>query len=229
LRTRNERRRHADKETDELAPLHACLPDSGGHRNDLNWDTGRGGRCPLWVKSRHVQRTSPCPLCANRRHCTRERDVILVTNFTLFRQPCARRTDVRFGLKADMCSAQADVRFVRTFSGSSGVSAMRVRHSGRLLLPFRRIRKCREHPPPSSLASTSDKLPPAAAASTAAAAALSSGNSPITSQSWRPKVKYHSMSLPPTLSKSLETASLRFSGLATMPLTAPEVKRPREM
>jgi hypothetical protein len=62
LRTRNERRRHADKETDELAPLHACLPDSGGHRNDLNWDTGRGGRCPLWVKSRHVRRTRRCPL-----------------------------------------------------------------------------------------------------------------------------------------------------------------------
>jgi hypothetical protein len=62
LRTRNERRRHADKETDELAPLHACLPDSGGHRNDLNWDTGRGGRCPLWVKSRHVRRTRRCPI-----------------------------------------------------------------------------------------------------------------------------------------------------------------------
>ncbi len=37
------------------------------------------------------------------------------------------------------------------------------------------------------------------------------------------------VSLPPTLSKSLATASSRFSGLASMPLTASEVKRPREM
>src|SRR3974390_986937 len=43
------------------------------------------------------------------------------------------------------------------------------------------------------------------------------------------EVKYHPMSLPPTLSQSLETASSRFSGLATMPLTASEVKRPREI
>ena len=27
-----------------------------------------GNQCPLWVKSRHVQRTSRCPLCANSRH-----------------------------------------------------------------------------------------------------------------------------------------------------------------
>jgi hypothetical protein len=51
----------------------------------------------------------------------------------------------------------------------------------------------------------------------------------MTSQSWWPKVKYHPMSLPPTLSKSLETASSRFSGLPSMPLTASDVKRPREM
>jgi hypothetical protein len=37
------------------------------------------------------------------------------------------------------------------------------------------------------------------------------------------------MSLPPTFLKSLATASSRFSGLASMPLTASEVKRPREM
>ena len=28
----------------------------------------QGGQCPLWVKSRHVQRTTPCPLCANSGH-----------------------------------------------------------------------------------------------------------------------------------------------------------------
>jgi hypothetical protein len=27
------------------------------------------GRCPLWVISGHVQRTSKCPLCARSRHC----------------------------------------------------------------------------------------------------------------------------------------------------------------
>ncbi len=39
----------------------------------------------------------------------------------------------------------------------------------------------------------------------------------------------HPMSLPHTLLKSLATASSRFSGFASMPLTASEVKRPREM
>src|ERR1700756_5363830 len=37
------------------------------------------------------------------------------------------------------------------------------------------------------------------------------------------------MSLPPTLWKSLATASSRFSGFASMRLTASDVKRPREM
>src|SRR4029077_10502565 len=77
--------------------------------------------------------------------------------------------------------------------------------------------------------STSDKLPPPAAASTAEAAAFWSGNSPMVSQSWRPNVKYHAVSLPPTLWKSLATASSRFSGLASMPLMASDVNRPREM
>jgi hypothetical protein len=37
----------------------------------------------------------------------------------------------------------------------------------------------------------------------------------MANQSWWPKVKYHPMSLPPTLLKSLATASSRFSGLAS--------------
>src|SRR5262249_17291336 len=77
--------------------------------------------------------------------------------------------------------------------------------------------------------STSDRLPPPAAASTAEAAAFSSGNSPIASQSVRPKVRYQPMSLPPTLLNSLATASSRFSGFASMRLIASEVNRPREM
>src|SRR6516165_7507587 len=75
----------------------------------------------------------------------------------------------------------------------------------------------------------SDRLPPPAAARIAEAAAFSSGNSPIAIQSWWPKVRYHPMSLPPTLLKSLATAFSRFSGFASMPLTAAEVKQPREM
>src|SRR6185369_17184669 len=63
--------------------------------------------------------------------------------------------------------------------------------------------------------SISDRLPPAAAARTAEAAAFSSGNSAMTIQSWRPKVRYHPISLPPTLLKSLATASSRSSGLAS--------------
>src|SRR3972149_3834364 len=54
-----------------------------------------------------------------------------------------------------------------------------------------------------TVVSMSDRLPPAAAASTAEAAVLSSGNSPITNQSWGPKVKYQPMSRPPTLLKRL--------------------------
>ena len=61
-----------------------------------------------------------------------------------------------------------------------------------------------------TVVSTSHRLPPAAAASIAEAAALLSGNSPITNQSWRPKVRYQPMSLPPTLLKRLETASRDF-------------------
>jgi hypothetical protein len=77
--------------------------------------------------------------------------------------------------------------------------------------------------------SLQERRPELAAASTAEAAAFSLGNSPMANQSWWPKVKYHPMSLPPTLLKSLATASSRFSGLASMPLIAFEVKRPREM
>src|SRR5215470_3134891 len=80
-----------------------------------------------------------------------------------------------------------------------------------------------------TVVSMSERLPPAAAASTAEAATFSSGNSPMTSQSWRPKVRYQPISLPPTLLKRLATASSRFSGLASMPLTASEVNLPREM
>ncbi len=40
-----------------------------------------------------------------------------------------------------------------------------------------------------TVVSMSNKLPPAAAASIAEAAALSSGNSPMASQSWWPKVR----------------------------------------
>src|SRR5262249_40840951 len=76
----------------------------------------------------------------------------------------------------------------------------------------------------------SDRLPPPAAARIAEAAAFSSGNSPIAIQSWWPKVRYQPMSLPPTLLKSLATASSsRFSGLANMLLTASAVYRPREV
>src|SRR5262249_31632762 len=80
-----------------------------------------------------------------------------------------------------------------------------------------------------TVVSISERLPPAAAARTADAAPFSSGNSPITSQSWRPNVKYQPISLPPTLLNKLATASSRFSGLANMPLTASVVNLPREM
>src|SRR4029453_10706757 len=80
-----------------------------------------------------------------------------------------------------------------------------------------------------TVVSISARLPPPAAASIAADAALLSGNSPMTNQSCGPKVRYHPMSRPPTLSKRLDTASSRFSALAIIPLIASVVNRPREM
>jgi hypothetical protein len=70
--------------------------------------------------------------------------------------------------------------------------------------------------------STSDKLPPPAAASTAEAAAFASGNSPMASKCQIPRDELTSYA-------SLATASSRFSGLASMLLTASDVNRPREM
>ena len=55
------------EERDELAPLH--VPSAritlyaGLKRYHLS-----DPQCPLWVKSRHVQRTSQCPLSANSGH-----------------------------------------------------------------------------------------------------------------------------------------------------------------
>jgi hypothetical protein len=69
---------------------------------------------------------------------------------------------------------------------------------GSLVLPFQAASKVAAASLAlmASVVSTSDKLPPAAAAKTAEAADLSSGNSPMTNQSWRPNVKYQPMSLP---------------------------------
>src|SRR6516162_3456263 len=80
-----------------------------------------------------------------------------------------------------------------------------------------------------TVVSMSDRLPPAAAARTAEAATFSSGNSPMTRKSWCPNVRYQPMSLPPTLLNKLATASSRFSGLASIPLTASAVNLPRDM
>ena len=63
LRTRSERRRrHTDKETDGLAPLHACLPDSGGHRNEIGILEGFsnvrfGSKADICNANRHVRST----------------------------------------------------------------------------------------------------------------------------------------------------------------------------
>ena len=52
-------------------PSH-CLPPRGGDRSKLLSPLRKGSsdvkRCPLWVKSGHVQRTSRCPLCARSGH-----------------------------------------------------------------------------------------------------------------------------------------------------------------
>src|SRR5262245_39283622 len=55
------------KKGDELAPSHVpSVRLRTGHRIASKEQTGRVGsedsRCPLWVKSRHVRRTRPCPL-----------------------------------------------------------------------------------------------------------------------------------------------------------------------
>src|SRR6516164_5965646 len=75
--------------------------------------------------------------------------------------------------------------------------------------------------------STSDKLPPPLQPAPQKLQPLRRGT-----HQWptsRGDQIYHAMSLPPTLWKSLATASSRFSGLASIPLMASDVNRPREM
>jgi hypothetical protein len=59
-------------------PLRCLLVTCGGcsrRRLSANWPWGQ---CPLWVKSRHVQRTSRCPLCANSGHEAASRTTSLI-------------------------------------------------------------------------------------------------------------------------------------------------------
>ena len=71
LRTRRKRprgRRTAEKR-DELAPSH-CRPRGSrqaSYRRNIALEGD--GRCPLWVKSRHVQRKKSCPLYPRKRTC----------------------------------------------------------------------------------------------------------------------------------------------------------------
>ena len=95
-------------------------------------------------------------------------------------------------------AAEALRRFSSGFEG--GVSILRRHRDGRLDFRQTASRRSGQYPQRRRL--------------------FSSGNSAMTSQSWWPKVKSQPMSLPPTLSKSLATASSRFFGLASMPLTA---------
>jgi len=57
--------------SDELTPPHDA-PGRTEHRINPHLNSGRGQaggyQCPLWVKSRLVQHTSQCPLCANSGH-----------------------------------------------------------------------------------------------------------------------------------------------------------------
>ena len=76
--------------------------------------------------------------------------------------------------------------------------------------------------------STSDKLPPPAAASTAEAAAfaseLTNGQPVVVTKCQIPRDEPTSDAL-----EELATASSQFSGLASIPLMASDVNRPREM
>ena len=77
LRARDNRPdRCAARKGDEFAPSHVRLRPRGldpAHRIASNCPLEgvplEVGRCPLWVKSGHVQCNSVCPLCANSGHC----------------------------------------------------------------------------------------------------------------------------------------------------------------
>ena len=100
LRTRSERRRrHTDKETDELAPLHACLPNSGGHRKDEigileGFSNVRfGSKADICdairhvrstPESGHVRRTSRCLLSANSESNTLHYNHALMSSFAFW-------------------------------------------------------------------------------------------------------------------------------------------------
>ena len=52
---------------DELASPHS-RPRASGQAIVFDYAAAlEGGRCPLWVKSRHVQRNRSCPLCSRKR------------------------------------------------------------------------------------------------------------------------------------------------------------------
>src|SRR5262245_19580270 len=54
----------------DIVSTQACLVEGGTKTPDIGG--GRAGRCPLWVKSRHMQRTSACALELRKRTCAVE-------------------------------------------------------------------------------------------------------------------------------------------------------------
>src|SRR5262249_53366890 len=80
-----------------------------GNNSDASAST-----CPLWVKSRHMQRTSSCPLYP------RKRTFILIHARIRSATGRSLRHNVRLGSKADICSAKRHVRFPPNSDRESG-------------------------------------------------------------------------------------------------------------
>src|SRR5262249_13160986 len=73
---RNGPDRRTTKDTQKLPPPHERPPEKASYVLTLTCWKGIGlPPCPLWVKSRHVQRTRRCPLYSRKRTCAGQKQM----------------------------------------------------------------------------------------------------------------------------------------------------------
>src|SRR5262249_12127495 len=107
-------------------------PHTSGHRSGskLHWESPC--RCPLWVKSGHLQRTSSCPLYPRKRHQTRHMGMSARAKSRLM--PCSKKDRYSITLSARASTLDGNAR-------PSALAATEER-SIRSACHSARIRKC---------------------------------------------------------------------------------------
>src|SRR5262249_47344716 len=81
LRTRRDRPRSCrSNKPNKVAPPHYRPPRLGQQIVATFTLAQEEGRCPLWVKSRHMQRNTPCPLYPRKRTCAVHSCMSALTN-----------------------------------------------------------------------------------------------------------------------------------------------------